>query len=171
MFQHVPKSIWLGTLFSAIALGTVSGIAFPQNAFDITAVLIFGWLIPLLATSSDLNFNFNYVSPSHTPMWLELLTSFYYPLVALVMAACVVWTLRRTGKRLDALLIAGLLACASTLVCMLVGLVAPSLNSNGTYYSVALAGAVWLNLLFSAVLGWGAGYLITRRGCRMHSKK
>ena len=120
MFQRIPKSIWFGTLFSAIVLGIVSGIAYPQNTLATAIPLEFGWLyLPFSLSSSSVD------SLTHTPEWLILLTTFYYPLAALVMAACVVWTVRSTGKRLDALLIAGLLACGSALVCILVGLIAP----------------------------------------------
>ena len=156
MFQRIPKSIWVGTLCSAIVLGIVSGIAYPQNTLETAIPLEFGWLYLLVSPQ----FHFGFASLTHVPVWLALLTHFYYPLAALVIAACVVWTARRTGKRLDALLIAGLLACGSTLICMLVGLVAPSLNSNGTVYLVGPAGLVLLNLLFSSVLGWGVGCLI-----------
>jgi hypothetical protein len=165
MFQRIPKSIWFGTLFSTIVLGIVPGIAFPQNTISLAIPLIIGWLyLPLSLFGSSVDYL------THVPEWLVLLTRLYYPLTALVMAACVIWTVRSTGKKLDALLMAGLLACGSTVVCMLVGLVAPSLNSNGTYYSVGPVVPILLNLLFSAVLGWGAGCLILRLRRGMASK-
>jgi hypothetical protein len=165
MFQRIPKSIWIGALFCTIALGIVPGIAYPQNTFVTALPLSIGWLYLPLALS---NYGIDYLT--HVPEWLVLLINFYYPLAALVIAACAVWTMRITGKRRDALLVAGLLACGSTLVCMLVGLVAPRLNSNGTEYMVGPAVLVLLNLLFSALLGWCAGCLIIRSRRGMVSK-
>jgi hypothetical protein len=158
MSKRVPKSIWLVTLLIAVVLGILVGIALPQNALTTTIPLVFGWLLlPFVRWSSP---GVDYVT--HVPPWLLWLVIFYYPLVMLMASACAYWTLWSTGRRRQALLVVGLLACVSTLVCVPVSLGAPSLNSNGTFFALTLILPVWLNLLFSAGLGWCIGCLIPK---------
>jgi hypothetical protein len=101
---------------------------------------------------------------THVPVWFIGLVSLYYPLAMLMAGVCTYWMLRSTWRKRQALLFVGLLACVSILVGIPVSLIAPSLNSNGISFAVtvSLILPVWLNLLFSAGLGWCIG-LIPRR--------
>jgi hypothetical protein len=161
MSQRMPKSLWLVTLLIAVVLGMIPGMALPQNTLTTAIPLLFGWLIlPFVPFATG-------VDPTHVPEWLKWLTFLYYPLAMLVMAACASWTVRSTGRRRQALLIVGVVASISTLVCIPVSMMAPSLNTNGIYNPVFVEPIqsilpVWLNMLFSAGLGWCLGCLISR---------
>ena len=166
MSKHVPKSIWLVTLLMAVILGIVAGIALPQNAFP-TLPIVVGWaLLPFIFAA----ISGGYImwpavdSVSHVPVWLQWLVLLYYPLAMLMASACAYWTLWSTGRGRQALLVVGLLAGVSALVCVPVGLVAPSLNSNGTLFalSLTLSPFVLLNLVVSAGLGWCLAWLILK---------
>lgn len=158
MTQRIPTRIWLVTLFCAVVLGIVSGIALPQNTITIAIPLLFGWLaLPVWFVMSGVDYL------SHVPGWLVLLVRMYYPLSLLLSFACSYWTMRSTGRRRQALLVGGSLACVSALVTISVSLFAPSLNSNGlSSGSIGMILPVWLNLLFSAGLGWCIGCLLFR---------
>lgn len=182
MSKRVPTSIWLVTLLSGVVLGILLGIALPQNTIPIGLALILGWLVlPLVLSHPGVSppdvhspLGVDYVSL--IPLWLQWLVLLYYPLAMLVASICAYWILWSTGKKGQALLAVGLLACVSTLVCVPVSLVAPSLTKNGTYFVLpdilrdtnathfALLEilAVWLNLLFSSGVGWCIACLIPK---------
>jgi hypothetical protein len=161
MLKRVPKSIWLVTVLIAVVLGILVGIALPQNALTTTIPLIVGWLLLPFVRWPITGIDFvDYVT--HVPAWLLWLIFFYYPFAMLMASVCAYWTLWSTGRKRQALQVVGLLACVSALVSIPVSLVAPSLNSNGTFFALVLVIPVWLNLLFSAGLGWCIGCLIPK---------
>ncbi|WP_220198291.1 hypothetical protein [Ktedonospora formicarum] len=160
MSKRIPKSIWLITLFVAVVLGILVGIALPQNTFITLFPLVFGWVfLPSIGWSLP-----GVDEVTHVPQWFLWLVVFYYPLATLIASVCAYWTLWATENRRQALLVVGLFVCVSILVCVPVSLVAPSLNSNGTTFAVSLTTIipVVLNLLFSAGLGWCIGWLIPK---------
>ncbi|HLZ60233.1 MAG TPA: hypothetical protein VKR06_25055 [Ktedonosporobacter sp.] len=162
MSKRLPPSIWLVTLLIAVILGIVPGLALPQNALSTGIALLFGWLF--LLASLPFAPGVDYVT--HIPEWFAWLILLYYPFVLLMASVCAYWTMLLTGRKRQALLVVGLLAAATALVCIPVSLIAPSLNSNGTSFTVGLILPVWLgvvaNLLVSAGLGWCIASLIPR---------
>ena len=158
MSQRVPTRIWLVTLFCAVVLGIVPGIALPQNTITTAIPLLLGWLaLPVWFALPGIDY------VTHIPEWLGWLVRLYYPLAMLLAFACAYWTMRSTERRRKALLVVGSLACVSVLVSIPVSLFAPSLNSNGIISgSAGMILPVWLNLLFSAGLGWCIGCLLFR---------
>lgn len=164
MPQDMRKYAWLIIpLLVALLVGIVLGIALPQNSITMALPVLLGWLF--LPISLAALFNGNYVDyVTHVPWWLVRLVMLSYPLAALTASACTYWMLHGVWKRGQALLCVVLLACISTLACILVSMLAPSFNSNGTMAATpGLVLPVWANLLFSAVLGWGIGCLIPKR--------
>lgn len=162
MSKHLPKSIWLVTLFSAVVLGIVSGIALPQNSLGTYYSFLLGWLFLLVSQPFA-----PAVDPvTHIPAWFIWLIRFYYPFALLMSIVCAYWTLLLTGRKRQALLVVGLLVGVSALVCIPVSMIAPALNSNGTSFALPLILPVWLgmlaNLLVSAGLGWCIASLIPR---------
>ncbi len=162
MSKRLPKFIWLVTLLIAVVLGIVPGLALPQNSLSTSIPFIFGWLFLLVsqpfAPAVD--------TVTHVPAWFIWLIRFYYPFALLMASICAYWTLLRTGRKRQALLVVGLLGAATALVCIPVSMIAPSLNNNGTSFTVGLILPVWLgvvaNLLVSAGLGWCIASLIPR---------
>lgn len=162
MSEKLLKSIWLAVpLFIAILIGIVLGIAIPQNSLNTAIPLLGGWLFLPYSLSV---FTGSYIDhTSHVPTWLIQLIFLSY-LLAMFAAVGSTWGLRSTWKKRQALLWVMVLACVSVLVSVPVSMLAPSLNSNGVMTApFAVFLAVWANLLFSAMLGWGIGCLIPRR--------
>lgn len=164
MAEKLSKSSWLMLpLFIAILLGIGLGVALAQNSMNTAIPLLVGWLF--FPSSLSALFSADYVDHvTHVPGWLIRFILLSYPLAMLTASACTYWMLQSTWKRRQALLCVVLLACVSALICIPIGMLAPSFNSNGTMaVTPVLVLPVWLNLLFSAVLGWGIGCLIPRR--------
>ncbi|GHO74788.1 hypothetical protein KSD_25590 [Ktedonobacter sp. SOSP1-85] len=161
MLQDMRKYAWLIIpLLVALIVGIVLGIAIPQNSLNTAIPLLGGWLFLPYSLSV---FNGQYIDyTTHVPTWLIQLIFLSYVLAMLV-AVGSTWGLRRTWKKSRTLLWALVMACVSVLVSIPVSLLAPSLNDNGIMITPALVFfAVWANLLFSALLGWGIGCLIPR---------
>lgn len=163
MPQDMRKYAWLVIpLLVALVVGIVLGIAIPQNSFNTAIPLFGGWLFLPYSLSVLTGQYIDHTT--HVPTWLIQLILLSYPLAALV-AVGSTWGLRSAWKKGRALLWALALACVSVVVSIPVSLLAPSLNDNGLMATtpVPLFLAVWANLLFSALLGWGIGCLIPRR--------
>ena len=171
MLRNMSKSMWLGAILLAVALGIWPGIVLGQ-ASSVSWSGILGWLI----------FSVGLVEITHLSgnALLTWQMSLCYPLALLGYGACAYWTIYLTGKKGNGLLVIIMGTVVSTLVAVFVAAITIGINQGASFklnffesslkfLSQAGIGFYWaalVNLLISALLGWLISMLLVLLGGR-----